>query len=65
MNIVKPTNDGLGLHLVTSDMHLSNYISGGPDSTIHKVGFKLVWLGDEDKECTVYGCKVNWTNETI
>jgi hypothetical protein len=61
----KPRPDEPGLHLVTSDSNLSNYIVNTPDSTIQKVGFKLLFVGDEDKDCTVYGCKVNWTNETI
>jgi hypothetical protein len=61
----KPQPEEPGLHLVTSDNNLSNYMVKSPEDLVHKLGFKLVWVGDESKDYTVYGCKVNWTNETI
>jgi len=61
----KTCTEERGLHLITSDKNLSNYIVNTPDDMVQKVGFKLLFVGDEDKDCTVYGCKVNWTNETI
>ncbi len=59
----KPKPDQVGLHLITSDIHLSNYISNTPDDITQKVSFKLLFPIDEDN--TVYSCKVNWTDETI
>lgn len=55
----KPNREESGLHVITSEHNLSNYISLGPDEMIQKIGVKILFIDDND--CTVYGCKINWT----
>ncbi len=59
----KPKPDQIGLHLITSDSNLSNYVSNTPDDITQKVSFKLLFPNDEDN--SVYSCKVNWTDATL
>jgi hypothetical protein len=54
-----------GFHLITSDSKLGNYLLDKPDNMIQKVDFKLLFIHDETKDNSVFGCEINWTDGEV